>query len=149
MVKAYKENSKKKIYFSTAETELKTGFTKPGNFRVSKTSFQYDQDKKILVRKDKLAWEKVYGAKGYYIDVYNPAKKKFKTVKRIKGMDSTSYEVSNTLTPKTETLIYRIRAYAGQRKAIGEKLEIRMQIGKVTGVSILSVPIGGAQIINF
>ncbi len=136
MVKAYKENSKKKIYFSTAETELKTGFTKPGNFRVSKTSFQYDKDKKILVRKDKLAWDKVYGAKGYYIDVYNPAKKKFKTVKRIKGMDSTSYEVSNTLTPKTETLIYRIRAYAGQRKAIGEKLEIRMQIGKVTGVSV-------------
>ncbi|NBH14753.1 fibronectin type III domain-containing protein [Lachnospiraceae bacterium] len=136
MVKAYKENNEKKIYFSTAETELKTGFTRPGNFRIAKTSFQYDKKTKALVRKDKLAWDKVYGAKGYYIDVYQPLKKKFKTVKRLKGADSTSYEVSNNLPPKTETVIYRVRSYAGEKRAVSENLEVRLQIGKVAGVTV-------------
>lgn len=136
MVKAYKEISNKKIYFSTSETELKTGFTKPGNFRVSSTAFYFDKKKNVLVRTDKLAWDKVYGAKGYYIDVYNPKKKKFKVLKRVKGGDNTSYIVSNDLTPAAETVIYRIRSYSGTRRATGEKLEVKIQIAKVTGVKV-------------
>ncbi len=136
MVKAYKESSSKKVYFSTAETELKTGFKSPDNFRISKTTFQRDKKKNVIVRSDKLSWDKVYGAKGYYLDVYNPAKKKFKVLKRIKGRDNTSFVVSNNLTPTAGTVIYRIRSYSGTRKAKGEKLELKIQIAKVTGVKV-------------
>ncbi len=136
MVKAYKELSREKVYFSIAETELKTGFKSPQNFRVSKTAFERDAKKNVIVRKDMLAWDKVYGAKGYYIDVYKPAKKKFKVLKKIRGGDNTSYEVSNILTPSDGTAIYRIRAYAGTRKATGEELEVKMQLAKVTGVKV-------------
>lgn len=136
MVKAYKQASSKKIYFSTAETELKTGFKSPENFRIAKTTFGRDKKKNVIVRNDKLSWDKVYGAKGYYLDVYNPAKKKFKVLKRIKGRDNTNYTVSNTLTSASGTVIYRIRAYSGTRKAVGEKLEIKIQIAKVTGVKV-------------
>ena len=136
MVKAYKELSSKKIYFSIAETELKTGFKSPGNFRISKTDFQRDAKKNVIVRIDKLVWDKVYGAKGYYIDVYNPAKKKFRVLKKIRGRDNTSYQVSNPLTSAAGTVVYRIRAYSGTRKVIGEELEVKVQIAKVTGVKV-------------
>ncbi len=136
MVKAYKELSNEKIYFSIAETELKTGFKGPGNFRVSKTTFKRDAKKNVIVRNDKLVWDKVYGAKGYYLDVYKPAKKKFKVLKKIRGVDNTSYEVSNILTPTDGTAVYRIRAYSGTRKATGEKLEVKVQLAKVTGVKV-------------
>lgn len=136
MVKAYKELSSKKVYFSMAETELKTGFKSPANFRISKTSFQRDEKKNVIVRNDKLVWDKVYGAKGYYIDVYNPTKKKFKILKKMKGVDNTSYTVSNNLTSAAGTVVYRIRAYSGTRKAIGEELEVKVQIAKVTGVNV-------------
>lgn len=136
MVKAYKGIGDEKTYFSTAETELKTGFTKPGNFRIVKTDFNYDAAKKILVRNDKLAWDKVYGAKGYYLEIYQPLKKKFQVVKKIKGSSNTSFVVSNSLPAATESLIYRVRSYSDTKKASSENLELKVQIGKVDGVRV-------------
>lgn len=136
MVKAYKELSNEKIYFSIAETELKTGFKSPENFRIAKTTFQRDVKKNVIVRNDKLVWDKVYGAKGYYIDVYNPEKKKFSVLKKIRGRDNTGYQVSNPLTPEAGTVAYRIRAYSGTRIVTGAELEVKVQIAKVTGVKV-------------
>lgn len=136
LIKAYKNTKNGKDYFSNAETELKMGFTSPGHFRIASTKFTYDKTKKVLTRNDKLSWDKVYGAKGYYIDVYNPTTKKYEVLAKIKGANHTSYVVSNTLPTTAGTVTYRISSYTKDKIREGETVEVNLQIGKVSKVRV-------------
>lgn len=136
LIKAYKNTEDGKAYFSNAEAEIKTGFTKPSNLRVEATSFSWNKSKKILTRKDRLTWDKVYGADGYYVELYNASKKKYKRVKKISGSKNTSYTVSHKLPTSTDTLTYRVRAYSDGRTASSQSLKITMQVGAVSNVRV-------------
>ena len=133
-VKAYKHTKKGKSYFSDAETQIHMGFQGPENLRVASTSFSQDKKTKALTRKDKLSWDRVYGAKGYYIDVYNPAKKKYVRLKTVSGMKRTSCVVTNQLPGSAGTVSYRVRAYAQGKTAVGGTLTVEMKVGAPEGV---------------
>ena len=64
MVKAYRKEGKGRAYFSSAEVSVKMGFTAPTGFQVKKTSFSKGSQN-LLIQKDQLSWNRVYGAKGY------------------------------------------------------------------------------------
>lgn len=136
LIKAYKDTESGKSYFSNAEAELKTGFTKPSNLRVSSTSFSWNKSKNVLTRKDKLTWDRVYDADGYYLEVYNASTKKFKRVKRISGSKNISCTVSHKLPASADTVTYRVRAYSDDSTASSKTLKITMQVGTVSNVKV-------------
>lgn len=134
MIKAFREDEKGKNYFSSVEVSGRLGFTAPTGFQVSKTS--YKKKGNTLIQKDKLKWNRVYGAKGYYIDVYDYAKKKYVRVAKVKGAAKTTYTVENPLTSVPATRKYRISAYAGSSAKKGETLVITPQLGASASVKV-------------
>lgn len=137
MVKAYRKEGKGRAYFSSAEVSVKMGFTAPTGFQVKKTSFSKGSQN-LLIQKDQLSWNRVYGAKGYYIEVYDKALQQYRRVAKIKKNSKTSYTVSNPVTAQTGTITYRISAYLNSKKGTkvkkGGTLELAPQLGMVKKV---------------
>lgn len=129
LIKAYRTSAKGKLYFSSAEVSCKMGFSAPSGFAVSKTVYERDKKTGALMQKSRLTWNRVYGASGYYIDVYNAKTKKYTRLAKIKKGSSTSYTLSNPVTEGAETLRYRISAYAGGSVKRGGTVEITPQLG--------------------
>lgn len=130
MVKAYQTSENGKTYFSSAETSVKMGFAAPRGLTVKKTDNKQNKNTKILTQKDTLTWNTVYGAKGYYLEVYNAATKKYNRVAKISGRKNNSYTVSNPVTEGAAPIKYRISAYAGGKVKKGDILEIKPGLGK-------------------
>lgn len=135
-IKAYKNGENSERYFSGAEITYRTGFTAPTGFKVSRTKYEFDQKKNVLTQKDTLAWDRVYGAEGYYIECYNPAKKQYETVAKIKKESTTEYVLEHVVTKTTVTDKYRITAYNGEKKQQGSVLKIKSQLGSTENVNV-------------
>ena len=75
MIKAYQAKDEKRTYFSSTEVSVQTGFSAPRGLKITKTAYKKDRD--ALVQEDTLSWNRVYGAKGYYIEVYDAEEKEY------------------------------------------------------------------------
>lgn len=133
MIKAYQTTKSGKAYFSSAEVSIKMGFTVPTGFRVKKTSYT-QLNANTLMQKDTLSWNRVYGAGGYYIEVYNVLTGKYDRVAKISGSSKTSYTLSNLVMPAAKTLTYRLSAYKGSSVNVGGTVTVTPQLGTVTGI---------------
>lgn len=131
LVKAYRTKQDGKTYFSTAEVSCTLGFCAPTNFQVKKTTYQMSS---VLVQKDKLSWNRVYGAEGYYLECYDPQTKKYKRIKKIKGEGKNSCTVSNPVTAESVEVKYRISAFADNAIKKGENLTVQPRLATVEGV---------------
>lgn len=137
MIKAFCEGEEGRDYFSSVEVSGKLGFDAPTGFKVSKT--YHKKNGNVVIQKDKLTWNRVYGAKGYYIDVYDYAKKKYVRVAKVQNGRKTSYTVSNVLTAVPTTRKYRICAYTDSSMKKGTTLEITPQLGASSKVKAASL----------
>ena len=129
MIKAYRTTDQGKTYFSSAEVTYKMGFSAPQGLRIKKTAYQMDTTANVLVEKDTLSWKRVYGASGYYVDVYNTKTKKYDRIAKVKKSSNTSYTVTNQILPTAVTVKYRISAYSGDSVKKGETIDITPQLG--------------------
>lgn len=105
------------------------GFSAPQGLRIKKTAYQMDTTANVLVEKDTLSWKRVYGASGYYVDVYNTKTKKYDRIAKVKKSSNTSYTVTNQILPTAVTVKYRISAYSGDSVKKGETIDITPQLG--------------------
>lgn len=139
MIKAYQMTEKGKTYFSSKEITFKMGFSAPTGFKSQKTTYIYENN--VLMQQDKLIWNRVYGADGYYIDLYDEAKKKYKQIAKVKKSATTFYVVTNPVTSEKKVRRYRIRAYDGGLTKKGETIEIIPQLATVQKVkAVKSAP---------
>lgn len=134
MVKANQTSENGKTYFSSAETFVKMGFSAPSGISIAKTTYEKNKKTNVLIQKDVISWNAVYGAKGYYVEVYNDATKKYKRVAKIRSKVKTTYTVKNSVTENAQTKKYRISAYSGKRVKKGSVVEIVPMLGSVKGV---------------
>lgn len=136
MVKAYRTSESGKTYFSSAEVSCKMGFSAPTELKIGKTSRTFDKETKKLIQKDTLKWNRVYGASGYYIEVYNATTKKYSQVANIKKGSTVSYTISNAVTATSKPMKYRISAYSGGTVKKGETIEITPTLGEIKKVKV-------------
>ena len=136
LIKAYQKKDQGSTYFSSKEVSVRMGFSAPGGVGVKGTSYKYNQKKKELTQKDKITWNRVYGAKGYCIERYDATSKKYRRVAKVKSGGKTSYTVSNLVTAASKTLKYRVSAYAGKKTLNGQTVEVTPQLGTVLNVSV-------------
>ncbi len=134
MIKACHTASTGKDYFVSTEVSLKMGFSAPYGVKVSKTSYKADKASNTLIQQDTLSWNRVYGAKGYEIEVMNPVTKKYKRVARVKSETKTSYTVSNPVVAGAPAVRYRINAYAGKSKKKGDTIDVLPVLAAPKGV---------------
>ncbi len=134
MVKAYRTAGKNKTYFSSAEVSIKMGFTEPTGFRIKKTAYEQNAASKTIFQKDTLSWNRVYGAKGYYIDVYDAGAKEYRRLAAVTKGTVTSYTVSNPVTTASKPVKYRISAYAGSNVKKGGVIEVTPKFGSPENV---------------
>ncbi|MCI9416407.1 MAG: hypothetical protein HFI82_03185 [Eubacterium sp.] len=135
MIKAYQTSENGKTYFSTAETSVKLGFSAPSGFGATKTSYSRNKKTNALIQEDLLTWNPVYGAGGYYLEVYSEATKKYQRVAKIADKRKTSYTVKNPVTEGSKPLKYRISAYSRGKVKKGEAIEIIPKLGTVKQVT--------------
>ncbi len=136
LIKAYGADQKGSIYFSSTEITFRTGFSAPTGLTVSDTAYDWNETAKQLTQHDKLTWNRVYGADGYYLERYNKETGKYDTVMRIKKNSVTSYTVSNSVTADSAVIVYRISAYLGGKILSGNTVTITPQLGTVNNVGI-------------
>ena len=134
MVKAICQNTSGKTYFSSSEVEFKAGMTGPKGLTVQKTSYKWEG--LAFMQKTTLAWERVYGASGYYVEYYDTVKKKFKRLAKVKKGTTTTYTVSNEVKKDVQPVRYRIKAYSGDKEKAGETIDVVLGLGKVKNVSV-------------
>lgn len=134
LVRAYKKGEDDKMFYSSSEIIYQTGFTAPTGFKNSKTVYTFDKTKNILTQKDILAWDRVYGAEGYYIEWYNSAKKKYEIIANIKKNSVTEYTLEHTVSKTAVTDKYRITAYKDNKKLKGSVVKVKYQLGAVSKV---------------
>lgn len=113
-----------RAYFSSAEISIKMGFSAPSGLKIAKTSYKKSKSSNVVNQKSKLSWNRVYGAKGYYVEVYDELSKKYKRVAKIGNKNKTSYTVTNPITANAKTLKYRVSAYLGKKVKKGKTIEI-------------------------
>lgn len=135
MVKAYRTAGKNKTYFSSAEVSIKMGFAEPTGFKIKKTAYEQNAASQVIFQKDTLSWNRVYGAKGYYIDVYDAGAKKYRRLGTITKGTVTSYTVSNPVTTASRPVKYRISTYAGSNVKKGGIIEITPKFGSPKNVT--------------
>ncbi len=133
MIKAYQAKDEKRTYFSSTEVSVQTGFSAPRGLKVTKTTYKKDRD--ALVQEDTLSWNRVYGAKGYYIEVYDAEEKEYVGVGNIRKGSKTSYTISNPVTAEAKARTYRVSAYLGKRIECGDTIKVRPQLGTVQKVN--------------
>ena len=133
MIKAYQAKDEKRTYFSSTEVSVQTGFSAPRGLKVTKTTYKKDRD--ALVQEDTLSWNRVYGAKGYYIEVYDAEEKEYVGVGNIRKGSKTSYTISNPVTAEAKACTYRVSAYLGKRIECGDTIKVRPQLGTVQKVN--------------
>ncbi len=136
MVKACQETDGGKAYFSSAEAVVKMGFSAPGGLNVSKTAYDLNKKTDTLIQKDTLSWNRVYGASGYRVEVYDETTKKYRRVATVKSGSKTSYTVSNVVAPGAKQLKYRISAYAKEKVKKGDTITITPTLGTVQNVTV-------------
>ena len=135
MIKAYQAKDEKRTYFSSTEVSVQTGFSAPRGLKVTKTTYKKDRD--ALVQEDTLSWNRVYGAKGYYIEVYDAEEKEYVGVGNIRKGSKTSYTISNPVTAEAKARTYRVSAYLGKRIECGDTIKVRPQLGTVQKVNVV------------
>lgn len=140
MIKAYAATAKGKTYFSSAEVSCTTGFGAPGGFTVADTSYSTQADG-TLVQNDKLTWNCIYGADGYYLEKYDVTTGKYIRVAKISKYSKTSYTVSTPLNSQTAgtkaaAVKYRISAYSDNSIKKGKTVTITPQFGRAEGVAV-------------
>ena len=114
------------------------GFSAPRGVKKKKTSYEINYAANQIIQKDTISWNRVYGAKGYEIEVYNPVTKKYQRIAKIKSDTKTSYTVSNPVIANAQSIKYRVNAYAGKSKKKGDSVEIVPVLGKVKQASASS-----------
>lgn len=129
MVKAYRNKGKSKTYFSSAEVSIKMGFAAPSGFKIKKTAYEQNKTTKEILQNDTLSWNRVFGAKGYYIDVYDAAARTYRREAVITKNTVTSYTVTNPVKAESGPVQYRISAYAGSSIKKGSVIEITPKFG--------------------
>lgn len=129
VVKAYRNKGKSKTYFSSAEVSIKMGFAAPSGFKIKKTAYEQNKTTKEILQNDTLSWNRVFGAKGYYIDVYDAAAGTYRREAVIKKNTVTSYTVTNPVKAESGPVQYRISAYAGSSVKKGSVIEITPKFG--------------------
>lgn len=138
MIRAVCETGKGDGRFSSAEASVKMGFSAPVRFEVSKTSYERNKAN-VLIQKDTLCWNQVFGARGYYIEAFDAAEGRYRRVKKIKGADHPYFTVSNPITPEAKPLKYRISAYDSKGKVKkGGTLTLTPMLGTVGKVKVAS-----------
>lgn len=135
MVKAYRRKGKGKTYFSSAEVSIKMGFAAPTGFKIKKTAYEHNKAEKEILQKDTLSWNRVYGAGGYYIDVYDSLSKTYRRAATVTKGTVTSFTVSNPVTASSKPVRYRISAYAGGSVKKGAVLEVKPKLGSPENVT--------------
>ena len=138
MVKACQTTASGKTYFTSVEVSCKMGFSAPRGVKKRKTSYEINSAANQIIQKDTISWNRVYGAKGYEIEVYNPVTKKYQRIAKIKSDTKTSYTVSNPVIANAQSIKYRVNAYAGKSKKKGDSVEIVPVLGKVKQASASS-----------
>lgn len=123
-----------KEYFSSTEVSVKMGFCAPAGLRVEKTSYITNKKTKAISQKSKLSWNQVYGAKGYNVEVYDEASKKYRRVAKIRNNKKTSYTATVLLTENAKPLKYRVSAYSGKKVKKGSAIEVVPALGAVQNV---------------
>lgn len=137
MIRAYCQTNSGKEYFSCAFVTFTMGFTAPSNEMVKTTSYLYNDATKTFVQKDTLAWERVYGASGYYVECYNPVKKVFEVVAKVKGSSNVRYTLSNDVVSNPVEKQYRISAYDKKNKTkTGKTINIIVGLDTVKGIKV-------------
>lgn len=129
MVKAYQTTGRGKTYFSGAEASCKMGYSAPKGVEIKKTSYRQDPLTLAIMQEDTLSWNRVYGAKGYYVELYNPLTQKYNNIATIKKGSKTSYTVSNQVMSAPVVLKYRISAYGGGSVKRGDTIDIIPKLG--------------------
>lgn len=129
LIKAFKEDKNGTTSFSTAEIEVRVGFTKPQNIKVAKTTYSYKSGGKVLEQKDKLTWDMVCFADGYCVERYDEKTKTFEWVADISDNTTTAYTVSNPVTFAASKVQYRISAFTGGVYLAGDPIEIEPKLG--------------------
>lgn len=138
MVKAYHTTADDKTYFSSSEVVCKTGFVGPSGVNVKKTSYLWNKETNALTQKSLLAWNRVFGAAGYYVERFDQATQQYVTVATIKKAKKTSCWISNVVINGQQPMIYRVSAYNRGKTRIkeGETVTITPALGQVTGVKV-------------
>ena len=144
LIKACQTTKKGKTYFSSAEVSIKMGFSAPTGFQVKRTAYERTVGTNTITQKDVLTWNRVYGAGGYYIDVYNAANGTYERIAKIKGGRTKSYTVRNAVTEHAATVTYRISAYKGNRVKKGGTVVITPKLGAPEDVDAVK---SGSQVI--
>lgn len=134
MIKAYCQTNKGMDYFSYATVSFNTGFSAPANFAVKSTSYTLDPATYTFVQKDKLVWDRVYGASGYYIECYNTITKNFEVIAKVKGSSKNSFTVSNYVTPLLKMQQYRVSAYKGSKVLTGQTIDVTIGLDTVKDI---------------
>lgn len=130
-------------YSSSAKASCIIGFSAPEGFQVVKTSYSFSKKSNTLTQKITLSWNRVYGAKGYYVELRDEATKKYKRVATVKGSSKTSYNVSKAVTAGAKALRYRISAYKGKTVKKGKTLKVDLKIGTAKKVKAVK---SGSQV---
>ena len=129
LIKAFREGKNGTTSFSTAETEVRMGFTKPQNIKVAKTTYSYKSGGKVLEQRDRLTWDMVCFADGYCVERYDEATKTYVWLADISDNTTTAYTVSNPVTSTASKVLYRISAYTGGAYLAGDPVEIVPKLG--------------------
>lgn len=136
VVKAYRKNSKGKIYFSEAQITYETDFSKPQGLAVTKTSHSVEEN--ALIQHSSLQWKRVYKAEGYYVEAYDKTTGEYNVVKKIRGASKTSCTVTdivpaNTISDETSsTASYRVVAFKGSNFLASEPIDVVLQLATPT-----------------
>lgn len=133
VVKAYRENSEGKNYFSEAAITYKTGFGKPQGLAVTRTSHRVNQN--MLIQYTTLKWKRVYKAGGYYVEAYNKETGEYKTIKKIRGAGKTSCVVTDVVPSDSvyaddtsSAVKYRVVAFKGNKKLASEPIDVVLKL---------------------
>ena len=88
----------------------------------------------MLIQQDTLSWNRVYGVKGYEIEMFNPVTKKYSRVARVKSEAKTSYTVSNPVVAGAAAVRYRVNAYTAKSRKKGETIDVLPALAAPKGV---------------
>lgn len=134
MIKAKKTSAGGQTYSAIAKAACTIGFSAPGGLKLEKTSYKFNAADNTLTQKSKLSWNRVYGAKGYYVELYDKTSKTYQRIARVKGAEKTNYTVSNVVTADPQTLKYRVSAYDGPSVKKGGTVKVTPELGTASKV---------------
>ena len=136
LIKAYRQNSEGKVYFSSAAISFQTGFASPQDLRVSKTTYKLNEKTGTLTQKSQLRWKRVYGADGYLVQRYNTKSKKYEEVADLTDEEDTSYTVSDLVTAVESETGYRVCAYIGDKKAASQPVQVMIKLKQPSKIGL-------------